>query len=131
MNIGGTLSDLLEVKSSVPRGSVLASLLFLLYINDLPDFVGPQISVRMFADDGLLFLPASSTEDLEHLNINLHRGAERCSLWDTVVNPEKTVLLSIKAKKNPLVFAYNVGDTAVTKVSECKCLEVTITDKLS
>ena len=38
-----------QVLSGVPQGSVLGPLLFLLYVNDLPDVV--KCSIKMFADD--------------------------------------------------------------------------------
>ena len=37
------------MSSSVPQGSILGSLLFLVYINDIGDFA--QSSIRVFADD--------------------------------------------------------------------------------
>ena len=43
----------MNVASGVPQGTVLALLLFLTYINDLPDLLSS--SVRLFADDALLF----------------------------------------------------------------------------
>jgi len=49
VGIRGSFSDWIEVLSGVPQGSVLGPLLFLLFINDLPDWIKKRM--RMFADD--------------------------------------------------------------------------------
>jgi len=51
VGIRGSFSDRIEVLSGVPQGSVglLGPLLFLLFVNDLPDWI--KNSMRMFADD--------------------------------------------------------------------------------
>jgi ribonucleases P/MRP protein subunit RPP40 len=47
--INGSGSSWVEVLNGVPRGSVLGPLHFLLFVNDIPEWVCN--SIRMFADD--------------------------------------------------------------------------------
>ena len=50
VSINGTSSSCLPVLSGVPQGSVLSPLLFLLYVNDLPNSINFS-SMFLFADD--------------------------------------------------------------------------------
>ena len=59
--IDGTQSHTAPVTSSVPQGSVLGPILFLAYINDLPDNITSQ--VRLFADDTVVYAAISRMDD--------------------------------------------------------------------
>ena len=67
--IDGESSSETAVLSGVPQGTVLGPLLFLVHINDLPDCV--KSSVRLFADDCLLYREIKSRDDQEILQNDL------------------------------------------------------------
>ena len=52
--LNGIVSDWKEIEAGVPQGSVLGPLLFLVYIDDLPENV--LSTMKLFADDSPLFL---------------------------------------------------------------------------
>ena len=73
--VEGEHSKSVYVESGVPQGTVLGPLLFLCHINDLPDSVSS--SVRLFADDCLLYRTIKTQEDhlkLQNDLISLENG---------------------------------------------------------
>ena len=55
VKIGSTFSDFINVSIGVPQGCVLGSLLFLVYINELPK-VEPHVHCVLFADETCITL---------------------------------------------------------------------------
>ena len=65
----GAISSEAEVDSGVPQGTVMGPLLFLAFINDLPEVV--KSPVRLLADDCLIFRSIKSSRDTTILQQDL------------------------------------------------------------
>jgi len=61
--INGYLFEWINILSGVPQGSLLGPLLFVIYINDIDDYVGSRI--LKFADDTKIYNKVNSVEDIE------------------------------------------------------------------
>ena len=64
VKIDSTKSSYENITCGIPQGSTLGPLLFLLYVNDLPNCVD-KLSVRSFADDTNLFYSGDNLKQLE------------------------------------------------------------------
>jgi hypothetical protein len=62
--LGDVVSSERHVTCGIPQGSILGPLLFLLYINDLPECLN-QTTPRLFADDTNLSVAGESIEEVE------------------------------------------------------------------
>ena len=71
MVVGGEESDSVPVTSGVLSGSVLEPILFLVYINDLPEDIVFQ--VRLFADATAVYLTIEGANDNLILQNDLDR----------------------------------------------------------
>ena len=84
----GQHSSWADVKAGVPQGSILGHLLFLIYINDLPN--GLNSNVKFFADDTSLFsVVYNITDSANLLNSNLSKINEWVLQWKMSFNPIK------------------------------------------
>ena len=82
--IDGHASIWESVTSGVPQGSVLGPLLFLAYINDLPESV--KSDVRLFADDFLLYRTINSKKDARTLQKDLDAFTQWQNDWQMRFN---------------------------------------------
>jgi hypothetical protein len=91
--MGEIVTDWLEVLSGVPQGSVLGPLLFVIYINDMPDSVINLL--KLFADDTKLISIIKCEEDLVRLQQDLGTLSEWASEWKMSFNHKKCKYMRI------------------------------------
>ena len=85
--LNGTESDWKALEAGVPQGSVLGPLLFLIYINDLPDNINSQM--KLFADDSSLFTRGDDIHTThEKLVADLETVTAWAHQWKMVFNPD-------------------------------------------
>ena len=104
-------------------------LLFLLYINDLPDSVTSQ--VRLFADDTAVYLTISSPSDCQKLQNDLLTLESWEKQWDMEFNPSKCQVLHITRSKKPIQHSYKLHGQTLSPVKDAKYLGVDISHDLS
>ena len=85
--IKGKASDLVRVLSGVPQASVLGPVLFLIFIDDLPDNI--RSSVCLFADDCVLYWNINSLTDCQILQDDLKSLAQWETDWQKKFNVAK------------------------------------------
>ena len=76
VSINGKKSNLLPVISGIPQGSTLGPLLFLIFINDLPDCASSS-AMLLYADDAKCYRPIASPSDCQLLQDDLCRLLSR------------------------------------------------------
>ena len=119
------------VSSGVPQGSVLGPLLFILYVNDLPDEV--KSYCKLFADGAKLYKDLQNLEDFETIQNDLNKLCQWTIKWLMIFNVEKCKVMHL-VKNNPR-FEYEMtdkdGNTKVLKLVEMeKDLGVNVQENL-
>ena len=122
--VGGTLSFLRAVLSGVPQGSVLGPLLFVIFINDLPDCI--KAISKLFADDLKAIVNADSVIENRNMLLDLQRWEET---WLLRFNPSKCKVMHLDFNENPK-HEHIFNDVMLSSVESEKDLGVVVTEQL-
>ena len=99
-------------------------LLFLLYINDLPQNI--QSQVRLLADDTSVYLTANSREDANAFQADLDALQEWEPTRDMEFNPGKCQVMHITKSRVPLQSQYTLHGQILESLDSAKYLGVNI-----
>ena len=101
--VNGEKSDWGKVTSGIPQGSILGPLMFVLYINDLPNEI--ESSMLLFADDTKIFREIKSIKDQETLQSDVDAMCDWSSKWLLKYHPDKCKSMRLGLKDKD-VFKY-------------------------
>ena len=121
--INGKNSTPLSMECGVPQGSVLGPLLFLIFINDLPN--ATNFFTLLFADDTTFQF---SSKELDFLATTANCELEKASNWFQVnkltLNVSKTKYILFRSKNMAVDFTklqLKIGDESIERIgSNCK-----------
>jgi hypothetical protein len=125
----GQNSSWLPVSSGVPQGSILGPILFIIYINDLPDILSPETLCAIFADDTKIYRKIQNNNDIQQLQTDIDNVAEWGTKWGLKFNTKKTVHLPI-SYSTTLDSDYAMEDAAIRQESTMDDLGITISTNL-
>ena len=112
--------------SGVPQGSVLGLLLFLTYINDLPN--GLTSTVKLFAYDTLLYGMVIEDSDCDNLQDDLNKLEIGQHEWQ--MHPSKCNIICISNKQRPPQRTYFFCGSKLEQVDSASYLGITFNSKL-
>lgn len=125
VEVNNEISATTQVTSGVPQGCVLAPVLFLLFINDLPTNI--KTNIRLFADDCIIYREINSAEDHGALNKALSVVSDWCKDWQMALNVRKCAILTVTRKKHSSTFTYTINNILLCRVKQYKYLGLIIT----
>ena len=98
----GESSSLQTISCGVPQGSVLGPLLFLLYVNDIPN-ISSKLIFYLFADDTNIYFEC---DDLQQLEETINFELRQLKVWLNVnrlaLNVKKTNFVIFRTPNKPM-----------------------------
>ena len=85
VDVNGTKSDPATVLSGIPQGSVLGPILFVKYVNDLPEVV--KFGTYLFRDDTEIFQQMTTKEDVLQLQSDINSLEQWSQKWLLIFHP--------------------------------------------
>ena len=99
--VNGSLCRICSLECGVPQGTILGPLLFLIYINDLPNCL-TSCQPRMYADDTSSYITYADV-DVNSIQLNLNHDLGNLNKWlisnKLTLNTAKTEFMLIGSRQ--------------------------------
>ncbi len=128
VKVGSVLSSETAVTSGVAQGSVLGPILFLLFIYDLVDEIGINLSAKLFADDVKIYVEFNGANKPDSLQVGLDKLCTWANKWQLGLSINKCFILHIG--RNNLNHTYNINNIALPAKTEAVDLGITVDQNL-
>ena len=131
--LNGVDSDTKNLTCGVPQRSVLGPLLFLLYINDLPN-ISNKLKFYLFADDTNIYY---ESDDLNVLEITMNKELGKLHEWLCLnrlsLNISKTNFVIFHALNKPINYLVTIliNKHAIDEVNSVKYLGILLDSQLT
>ena len=136
VQINNVKSNINSIDMGVPQGSVLGPILFLLYINDIPNVISNEsVKTILFADDTCIYLSGKNANDLKELATNtMYELQEWFSLNRLTLNLDKTHFCIFHSPRKKIQPNYNditIGNQKITRMNGIPYLGVNLDETLT
>ncbi len=99
VGVRGEFSEWNIVTSGEPQGSVLGPILFILYVNDIPE--GERSLIKLFADNMKVLGKVRNEEDRDMVQRNIGYIEEWSGIWQLGFNLKKCQCMHSGKQANP------------------------------
>ena len=126
--VDGCESSYAPVLSGVPQGTVLGPTLFLIYINDIAD--NTTSTIKLFADDCLVYRDISSPDDRSKLQKDLDTLVRWSDTWQMSFNIKKCHVMHV-TRSTKKEHQYTMRGQPLTSVDHHPYLGVELDNKMT
>ena len=124
VRLNNELSEKQIVTTGVPQGSILGPLLFVIFVNDISQYVGTA-TANFYADDTLIYCHGDTIADVQG---KLQYCVDNVSQWyqrnNIVVNTEKSCAMVVRSKRNIPNHSLDIN------INKCKLEQVNVMNYL-
>ena len=131
VTIDGKNSSSKQLTYGVPQGSILGPLLFIIYINDLPE-ISRIARFILYADDANIILSGTNIDDInEQLKLICNKLVKWVASNGLQLNLKKTNYMIFSRRKIDLPVPLKISNVAIERKTEARFLGVILDEKLN